>query len=84
MCFQKNYCDCLALHWDVIPECSAVSPLCTQMQRNIYVEICEIRHRVAPGSGDANCVCTPVAKQRSRISTTLGQCWLQKRLRGFY
>lgn len=48
LCFQKNYCDCVVLHWDVIPDCSAVSPSCTQMQRNIYVEICEIRHRVAP------------------------------------
>lgn len=34
-------------NWDVIPDCAAVSPSCTQTQRNIYVEICEIQHRVA-------------------------------------
>lgn len=57
MCFQKKYCDSLVLHWDVIPEYSAVTPSC------IYVEICKIRHRVAPGSGHVNSVCTPVANQ---------------------
>lgn len=63
MCFQKNYCDCVVLHWDVIPEYSAVTPSCTQTQRNIYVEICKIRHRVAPGPRHVNCECTPVVKQ---------------------
>lgn len=53
----------MVLHWDVIPDPSAVSPSCAQARRNVYVEICETRHRVVPGSQHMNCLCTHVAKQ---------------------
>lgn len=48
MCFlEKKLLWPCGWNWDVIPDYAAVSPSCTQTQRNIYVEICEIRHRVA-------------------------------------
>lgn len=54
----------MVLHWDVIPDRSAVSPSCAQAQRNLYVEICEIRHRVAAGSRHMNCVCRLTSSER--------------------
>lgn len=82
MCFLEKLLWLCGWNWDVIPDYAAVSPSCTQTQRNIYVEICEIQHRVAPGSGDVSCVCMPAVSQDQHHPETM--LVLHKRFRGFH